>query len=265
MVKNLRLGIIDDSSNSKKLIELLRYPSSKSNSTSLKDYVSRMKPDQKFIYYITSDSIDTAKNSPFIEEFLLRDLEVLFFIDPIDEYCLQKLQEYENKKLQSITREGLEFGDEENKKKDLEDLSKKFEPLTKYFKNLYPDDLMKVEISNRINKSPLVVVASKYGLTANMERIIKAQALGDDSNNPYSSMMKQANKILEINPKHPIIEDLNEKIKTNDKTAKEMAQLLYETASFRSGYQIKSSEIYGDKVYDILMKLINKDHDKEEL
>jgi HSP90 family molecular chaperone len=274
---------LDDVGNRQKLTELLRFPSTKSETidprsmhpplppdakpplkpVSLKEYVSRMQPNQKNIYYVTGESVEAAKQSPFLEELQARDLEVLFFTDAIDEYIIPHLQEYEGKKFVSINREGLDLGDEEEWKKESEILQKKFEPLMKLFKNLYEKDIVKADVSNRLNKSPLVVVASKYGLSANMERIIRAQALGDDEG-PNSHLLRAPSRILELNPKHQIIVTLNERVAAQsptgvvaevDQTTREMAQLLYETASFRSGYSVKNPDIYGDKVYELLTNL----------
>jgi len=261
--KNVRLGILDDATNRKRLIDLCRYQSSKTNTTSeeltsLKEYVSRMKPGQKHIYYIAGESIESVKKSPFLEELESRDLEVLYFVDPIDEYVLQHLTEYDSKPLQSTTREGLEFGDETDKKTQLEEDQKTFEPLTKFMKKVLPEEIMNAQLSSRINKSPVVLVAPKYGFTANMERIIKAQALGDNNkdNNPYAQYMKGPNKIMEINPKHPVIIELNNRIKSNDEDpeAKRTIELLYQTASLRSGYPIKNQEDFAERIFELMKR-----------
>lgn len=254
--KNIRLGILDDTTNRKKLIDLCRWQSTKSgeNLISLKDYVASMKEKQKHIYYITGESIEAIKKSPLLEELEARDLEVLYFVDPIDEYTLQHLTEYDGKPLSSVTREGLEFGDEEEKKAQFEEDKKNFEPLTKFIKKVFPEDLMNAQLSQRLNKSPCIIVAPKYGFTANMERIIKAQALGGD--NPYASMMKGPNKIMEINPLHPVIIDLNERLKANDEDpdAKGAVELLYQTASLRSGYPVKDQEDFADRIFGLMSK-----------
>eukprot|EP01080_Neovahlkampfia_damariscottae_P007527 gene7527-11851_t len=251
--KNIRLGILDDLKNRKTLIELLRFHTNKSEKKliSLKQYVERMKPNQKNIYYITGESIEDAKKSPFLEEIEKRGFEVLYLVDPIDEYILPHIPDYEKKQLQSISREGLEFGDEEEKKKQFEADKATFEPLTRFFKNLYPNILMKAEVSNRLVSSPLVLIAPKYGYSANMERIMRAQTMRDD---PDREMPEQANRILEINPTHKVIIDLNQRISTNEKdvTALNMAKLLYETACLRSGYPVKNSAEFAQRVFGLI-------------
>jgi HSP90 family molecular chaperone len=266
--KNIRLGILDDQKNRKSLIDLLRFYSNKSEKQliSLKQYVERMKENQKNIYYITGESLEVAKKSPFLEEIENRGFEVLYLVDPIDEYIIPHIPDYEKKPLQSISREGLELGDEEEKKTQFESDKKTFEPLTRFYKNLYPNILMKAEVSNRLSKSPLVLVAPKYGYSANMERIMRAQTMQE---NPDKEMPEQANRILEINPNHRVIIDLNQRIAANEKdeVALNMAKLLYETACLRSGYPVKNSAEFAQRVFALIGgdQLSNESETKDEL
>merc|ERR1712141_317836 len=207
--KNLKLGIHEDSTNRKKLSDFLRFYSSQSGEemTALKDYCSRMKENQKSIYYITGESREQVENSAFVERLRKRSYEVLYMIDPIDEYAVQQLKEYDGKTLVSVTKEGLELPEDEEEKKKLEEDKAKYEGLCKVMKEILDKKVEKVTVSNRLVASPCCIVTSQYGWTANMERIMKAQALRDTSSMGYMA----AKKHLEINPDHSIIKTLRNK------------------------------------------------------
>merc|ERR1719244_25080 len=179
--KNLKLGIHEDSVNRKKISDLLRYHSSTSGEdmTSLKDYVGRMKENQTSIYYITGESREAVENSAFVERVKKKGYEVLYMVDPIDEYATQQLKEYDGKTLVSVTKEGLELPEDEAEKKKLEEAKAKFESLCQRMKEILDKKVEKVVVSNRLVSSPCCIVTSQYGWTANMERIMKAQALRD--------------------------------------------------------------------------------------
>merc|ERR1711962_193231 len=219
--KNIKLGIHEDSQNRKKLSELLRYHSSQSGdeTTSLTEYLTRMKENQKSIYYITGESKDQVANSAFVERVRKRGFEVLYMTEPIDEYCVQQLKEFDGKSLVSVTKEGLELPEDEEEKKKMEEDKAKFENLCKLMKEILDKKVEKVTVSNRLVSSPCCIVTSTYGWTANMERIMKAQALRDNSTMGY--MM--AKKHLEINPDHPIVETLRQKAEAdkNDKAVRD--------------------------------------------
>merc|ERR1712036_73092 len=184
--KNIKLGIHEDSTNRAKIADLMRYNSSKSGDEqiSLKEYVDRMKEGQNDIYYITGESIAQVSSSPFLETLRKKGIEVLYMVDPIDEYCVQQLKEFDGKKLKSTTKEGLDINDEEEKKK-LEEQKAEFEPLSKLMKEVLGDKVEKVVVSSRLADSPCVLTTSEYGWSANMERIMKAQALRDSSMTNY--------------------------------------------------------------------------------
>merc|ERR1712224_760447 len=218
--KNVKLGIHEDSGNRAKLSELLMYHSTKlgDEQTSLKDYISRMPESQKDIYYITGETKKAVETSPFIEKCKKRNYEVLFMIDPIDEYCVQQLKEYDGKKLVSVTKEGLKFEESEEDKKAWEELCADFEPLSKLMKEILGDKVEKVVMSERVTESPCVLVTGEYGWTANMERIMRAQALRDNSMSSYMA----SKKTMEINPKHSIMKELKAKAAADkgDKTVR---------------------------------------------
>merc|ERR1719217_1675033 len=206
--KNLKLGIHEDSTNRTKVAELMRYHTSKSGDEmiSLKEYVDRMKEGQNDIFYITGESIAAVSASPFIEQLRKKGFEVIYMVDPIDEYSVQQLKEFDGKKLKSCTKEGLDLDDEDEKKK-MKELKAEFEPLTKLMKEVLGDKVEKVLISSRIVDSPCVLTTSEYGWSANMERIMKAQALRDNSMTSYMV----SKKTMEINPKHSIMTELKKK------------------------------------------------------
>merc|ERR1712071_406368 len=236
--KNLKLGIHEDSTNRKKLAGYLRYHTSASGDeqASLADYVSRMKENQKDIYYITGESKDVVSTSSFVERLKKRGFEVVYMTEPIDEYVVQQLKEFDGKNLVSVTKEGLELPEDEEEKKREEDV-KKFEPLCKVMKDILDKKVEKVVVSSRLVSSPCCIVTSQYGWTANMERIMKAQALRDTSTMGYMA----AKKHLEINPDHPIIDSLRVKADAdkNDKAVKDLVCLLFETSLLSSGFSLE--------------------------
>ena len=250
--KNIKLGIHEDSTNRPKLLKLLRYQSSQSGDelTSLDDYITRMKDNQNDIYYITGESKEIVENSSFVEGFVKRGYEVLYMTEPIDEYSVQQISEYEGKKLVSVTKEGLELPEDEEEKKLFEETKKSYESTVSVMKEILGDKVEKIIISNRLTDSPCCVVSGQFGWSANMERIMKAQALGDNSMASY--MMSKKN--LEINPHHPIIKDLKEKL-GNEETkniAGNLLQLLFETSCINSGYSLSDPTVFTGRIYNMV-------------
>jgi len=250
--KNLKLGIHEDTANRQKLSELLRFHTSKSGEEliSFKDYIARMKEGQKSVYYITGESRASVAASPFLEGLRKRGYEVLYLVDPIDEYMVQQLKEYDGKKLVSCTKEGLELDDTEDEKKKKEELKARFEPLCKLMKDVLGDKVEKVVVSTRIDESPCVLVTSEHGWTANMERIMKAQALRDNSMTSY--MMSK--KTMEINPGNAIIAELRNKaeVDQSDKTVKDLVWLLYETSLLTSGFSLEDSSTFATRIHRMI-------------
>jgi len=262
--KNLKLGIHEDSTNRKKLAGHLRYFTSASGdeTCSLGDYVSRMKENQKSIYYITGESKEVVAASAFVERLKKRGLEVVYMTEPIDEYVVQQLKEFDGKTLVSVTKEGLELPEDEEEKKKLEEDKAKFEGLCKIMKDILDKKVEKVVVSNRLVNSPCCIVTSQYGWTANMERIMKAQALRDTSTMGYMA----AKKHLEINPDHAILENLRQRAEAdkNDKSVKDLVMLLFETALLSSGFSLEDPALHAQRIHRMIKLGLGIDDDEPE-
>jgi len=250
--KNLKLGIHEDTTNRKKIADLLRFHTSKSGEEqiSYKDYIARMKDGQKDIYYITGESRAQVAASPFMETLKKRGYEVLYLVDPIDEYMVQQMKDYEDHKLKSITKEGLDLDETEDEKKKKEEEKAKFENLCKLMKDILGDKVEKVVLGSRMDESPCVLVTSEFGWSASMERIMKAQALRDSSTSSYMV----SKKTLELNAQHQIVSELRNKaeVDQSDKTVKDLVWLMYETALLTSGFSLEEPQNFASRIHRMI-------------
>lgn len=264
--KNIKLGIHEESTQRKKLAEFLRYSTThSSDTTSLKDYVTRMKENQTSIYYITGESKEAVRNSAFVEKLNKKGYEVLLMTEPIDEYCTQQLKEYDGKELVCVTKEGLKLPTDDDEEKKFEEKKAQFEPLCKVIKDILDKSVEKVVVSNRLESSPCCIVTSQYGWSANMERIMRAQALKDSSTMGYMA----AKKHMEINPDHTILKTLLKRVEVdkNEKSIKDLVLLLYETSLQSSGFTLENPSIHASRIYR-MVKLglgIEDDEDEDEI
>merc|ERR1711874_567491 len=263
--KNLKLGIHEDSQNRSKIAKLLRYHSTKSTEemTSLDDYVSRMDDKQPGIYYVTGESKRSVETSPFLEMLKKKGYEVIYMVDPIDEYCVQQLKEYEGKKLISATKEGLKFDEDDDEKKAFEEAKQKTEALCKLFKEVLDDKVEKVVISNRLADSPCCLVTGEYGWSANIERIMKAQALRDASQSAYMT----SKKTMEINPTNSIINALREKADADqsDKTVRDLIWLLFDTSLLTCGFSLEEPATFSTRIHRLVKLGLSIDEDDDDM
>jgi len=244
---------------------LLRYHSTKSGeeqSVSFDTYVEGLHKDQKDIYYITGESRKAIQNAPFIEGFKKKGIEVLFMTDAIDEYVVSKFKEYDEHKLVPVTKEGIELPKSEEEKKKWDEVKKQYEELSKVIKDILGDKVEKVVVTDRLVKSPCCLVTGEFGWSANMERIMKAQALRDNS----MSTFMVSKKTLEINPEHPIINELRKKAEAdkNDKTLKDLVWLLFDTSLLSSGFSLEDPSSFSQRIHRMVRLGLSLDAEEVE-
>merc|ERR1711879_1078627 len=271
--KNLKMGCYEDDSNRSKISKLLRFISTKSEDKeiSLDKYLDRMQESQESIYYMSGDNLEVMKKAPSLQVFKKKDIEVLMLADHLDEPCLQKLADYEGKKFVSIQKADVKLDETEEEKKRFTKVKDMYKPLTDWWKEKLTEltekgamkdsgvKIEKVEISKRLTDSPVVVVTSQFGYSAQQEKVMKAQAF---QNKDQLSMMS-GRKTLEINPNHPVVVDLLAKIKADksDKAAADTAQVLFQTALIESGYELADASALVNRVYRLMSKELGVDPD----
>merc|ERR1712050_253304 len=271
--KNLKMGCYEDDSNRSKLSKLLRFTSTKSEGKeiSLDKYLDRMQESQESIYYMSGESLEVMMKAPSLQVFKKKDMEVLMLSDHLDEPCLQKLADYEGKKFVSIQKADVKLDETEAEKKKFTKMKDMYKPLTDWWKEKLTDltekgamkdagvKVEKVELSKRLTDSPVVVVTSQFGYSAQQERVMKAQAF---QNKDQLSMMS-GRKTLEVNPNHPVVVDLLSKVKgdKDDKAALDTAQVLFQTALIESGYEIADPSALVNRVYRLMSKELGVDPD----
>merc|ERR1711933_360801 len=271
--KNLKMGCYEDDSNRSKLSKLLRFITTKSEGKeiSLDKYLDRMQESQESIYYMSGESMEVMMKAPSLQIFKKKDMEVLMLSDHLDEPCLQKLADYEGKKFVSIQKADVKLDETEEEKKRFSKIKDMYKPLTDWWKDTLTDftekgamkaagvKIEKVEVSKRLTESPVVVVTSQFGYSAQQEKVMKAQAF---QNKDQLSMMS-GRKTLEVNPNHPVISDLLIKIKADkaDPAALDTAQVLFQTALIESGYEIADPSALVNRVYRLMSKELGVDPD----
>merc|ERR1712014_482787 len=271
--KNLKMGCYEDDSNRSKLSKLLLFVTTKSEGKeiNLDKYLDRMQESQESIYYMSGESLDIMQKAPALQMFKKKDIEVLMLSDHLDEPCIQKLADYEGKKFVSIQKADVKLDETEEEKKRFTKLKDMYKPLTDWWKEKLTDltekgamkdagvKIEKVEISKRLTESPVVVVTSQFGYSAQQERVMKAQAF---QNKDQIGMMS-GRKTLEVNPNHPVVVDLLSKVKGDkeDKAALDTAQVLFQTALIESGYEIADPSALVNRVYRLMSKELGVDPD----
>lgn len=253
---NIKLGIIEDPQNRARLSKILQFHSStQKEMTSLSEYVSRMKPNQQHIYYIAGASEDEVKKSPFVERLDKKGYEVLYLTEAVDEYAISALPEFDGKKFQNVAKEGFTLDEGERAKDRMEQLKTTFEPLVKWLSDILKDHISKAQVSERLTDSPCALVASMFGWTGNMERLAISNA-HQKSDDPQKSYYLNQKKTLEINPRHPLIRELLRRVEVDstDQTAKDIALMMFRTATLRSGYMLRETASFADSVEQLMRK-----------
>jgi len=262
---NIKLGCIEDQGNRSRLAKLLRFRSSNGELTSLEDYIGRMKEKQEHIFYMAGGSMEEVTTSPFVERLLKKGYEVLYLTEAVDEYAISAIPEFEGKKFQNVAKEGFSIdGDTKAAKERKEALKEQFEPLTKWMgEEALKDHILRAEVSERLDQSPCALITSRFGWTANMQRIIGSQTHSKTQDMQRDYYLNQK-KAMEINPRHPLIKELLRRVEDNpgDAVAKEMALMMYNTATLRSGYMLKDTNTFALNIEKMMRETLGVDQDE---
>ncbi|WIA10769.1 hypothetical protein OEZ85_010938 [Tetradesmus obliquus] len=259
--RNIKVGVIEDTENRERLAKLLRFHSSKNETdmVGLQEYVGRMEEGQKAIYFMAADSVEVARAAPFVEKLVAEGTEVLYLTEAIDEAVVTNLAKFGDHDLVDVTKEGLDVGEDAGKK--LEEANKQLAGLLVFLKESLSDRVEKVTLTSRLLDSPCALVTSKFGWSANMERIMKAQSMGDSRAMEYM----KGRKILEVNPEHEIVRGIKVLLDEDDKErARDLAELLYETSLLTSGFALEQPKDYASKVYTLMKIALGYDLAEEE-
>merc|ERR1712013_782283 len=263
---NIKLGVIEDTANRTRLAKLLRFTSSNGKLTSLAEYVERMKDKQESVFYMAGASKEEVEKSPFVERLLKKGYEILYLTEAVDEYAISALPEFEGKKFQNVAKEGFSIdGDTDASKARKEAVTEKFEPLTKWLgEDSLKDHILRAEVSERLTDSPCALITSKFGWTGNMQKIIQSQTHSKTQDMQRDYYLNQK-KTLEINPRHPPIKELLRRVEDNpeDKTAKEMAPMMFNTATLRSGFSLKDTVNFAESIEKMMRETLGVDADEQ--
>lgn len=255
----MKLGIMEDPSNRSRLGKLLRFQSSNAEGfTSLSEYVERMKPKQDYIYYIAGANRAEVESSPFVERLLAKGYEVLYLVEAVDEYCISALPEFDGKKFQNVAKEGFKLRESEKSKNRFEELKKSFEPLVKWLNDVaLKDKILRAQVSERLSNSPCALVAGMFGWTGNMERLAMSNA-HQKSDDPQRTYYLNQKKTLEINPRHPLMRELLRRVEADeaDESAKNMALMMYRTATLRSGFMLQETADFADSIEKMMRQTL---------
>lgn len=256
---NIKLGIMEDPSNRSRLAKLLRFQSSNGKDvTSLAEYVERMKAKQEHIYFIAGSNRAEVEKSPFVERLLAKGYEVLYLVEAVDEYCISALPEFDGKKFQNVAKEGFKLNESEKSKNKFEELKANFEPLVKWLNEVaLKDKILRAQVSERLSSSPCALVAGMFGWTGNMERLAMSNA-HQKSDDPQRTYYLNQKKTLEINPRHPLMRELLRRVEADeaDETAKEMALMMFRTATLRSGFMLQETSDFADTIEKMMRQTL---------
>ncbi|EDX14708.1 GD21359 [Drosophila simulans] len=263
---NIKLGVMEDPSNRSRLAKLLRFQTSNGKGvTSLAEYKERMKAKQEHIYYIAGANRAEVEKSPFVERLLSKGYEVLYLVEAVDEYCISALPEFDGKKFQNVAKEGFQLNESEKSKKNFESLKSTFEPLVKWLNDVaLKDQISKAQVSERLSNSPCALVAGVFGWTGNMERLAMSNA-HQKSDDPQRTYYLNQKKTLEINPRHPLMRELLRRVEADeaDDTAKDMAVMMFRTATLRSGYMLQETSQFADSIEQMMRQTLGVSQDEQ--